>query len=406
MFAGRGDEEAPKYTFETPRRVKSQTNPSTSTPLSVKVSARKIVGFRSSILRENPESSEDIRRDGLSKTDIRASPRLLGYLFQLLASTVMLITVIQFYREKPTANFFSDVGGGTVDKRIYASKNGPVFYWKLIGCVAVGAAGAGMSLVCILIHFDTIFLPRLWFAIFRDGSKWEEVLLIWLLLFWVGGLYVCTSSLSVGEVQANVYFTSWICFLSAGLNYGVWRVSAGKPSIAEKINFHHRETTYNWFWTLFFVCVFALSATDIYLNRNEITLRIKGEVINLSHREWIMIISIIWGFVGICLCALFFNHYLTRSIEFKLCDSRSRFVIGWRHVEGVVILGMLGVFFWFTYALTGADGVVNGLNNGYFSVWGSFFNSVFTFGTWLRENKNIEYIVRSGENNRRRSQAP
>jgi hypothetical protein len=33
-------------------------------------------------------------------------------------------------------------------------------------------------------------------------------------------------------------------------------------------------------------------------------------------------------------------------------------------------------------------------SNAYFGVWGSFFNSVFLFGTWLKENKNIDYFVR------------
>lgn len=28
----------------------------------------------------------------------------------------------------------------------------------------------------------------------------------------------------------------------------------------------------------------------------------------------------------------------------------------------------------------------------YFGAWGSFINSVFLFATWLRENKNLEFI--------------
>jgi hypothetical protein len=62
---------------------------------------------------------------------------------------------------------------------------------------------------------------------------------------------------------------------------------------------------------------------------------------------------------------------------------------------------MVGVFFWFIYIYTGVDGAINGTSNAYYSLWGSFFNAVFAFGTWLRENKGIEYIVRDGGNDQR-----
>jgi hypothetical protein len=62
---------------------------------------RSIVGFRSSILRElsvraddlDAEEDEEIVR--VSSEDIRASPRLLGYMFCMIAALVMLVSVIQ-----------------------------------------------------------------------------------------------------------------------------------------------------------------------------------------------------------------------------------------------------------------------------------------------------------------------
>jgi hypothetical protein len=76
-------------------------------------------------------------------------------------------------------------------------------------------------------------------------------------------------------------------------------------------------------------------------------------------------------------------------------------IFGWRQLEGFIILTATGCKFWVILEYTGVDGVINGLSNAYFGVWGSFFNSVFAFGTWLRENKNMEYIMREsdGENN-------
>ena len=75
-------------------------------------------------------------------------------------------------------------------------------------------------------------------------------------------------------------------------------------------------------------------------------------------------------------------------------------MVGWRHnIEGVVILGMVGLFFWLVFTQTGANGTISGLNNAYFGAWGSFFNAIFTLSAWLKENKGIEYLVR--ENHRR-----
>jgi hypothetical protein len=62
---------------------------------------RSIVGFRSSILRElsvredDPNAEQDEEKVRMSSEDIRASPRLLGYMFCMIAALVMLVSVIQ-----------------------------------------------------------------------------------------------------------------------------------------------------------------------------------------------------------------------------------------------------------------------------------------------------------------------
>jgi hypothetical protein len=389
------------------RLASSMASPGRSQSQSPRVASRRIVGFRGSIIREiKPEEAEAKLKSELSKTDIRASPRLVGYVFQLLASSVMLVSVIQFYRAQENNDFvtlFHNGDEGRCDRRIYASVNGPVYCWKLIGCVGVGCFGAAIYLFVLLVHFDTVCLPKLWFLVFRDGSKWEKYLLRLMILFWLAGLHINTSSLSVGEVQANVYFTTWISFGSAVLNCGVWRVSAGLPSLAEKISFHRRETTYNWTWTLFWSAVFAASVTDVYFNRDEVSIRIRGgEVSDLERLTWIQVMVVNWGLVCVCIVALLLNHYMTRSLELKLWGE-NRFILGWRQIEGIVLLGMVGVFFWFIYIYTGVDGAINGISNAYYSLWGSFFNAVFAFGTWLRENKDIEFIVRDDGHDHRPS---
>ena len=91
-------------------------------------------------------------------------------------------------------------------------------------------------------------------------------------------LFDYLSSQQVG----NVYFTTWIAFGSIALNYGVWRESAGLPSVAEQVSVLRRETTYNWIWIGIFSAIFAGAATDMYRNRDDIELRFQGEVLILQ----------------------------------------------------------------------------------------------------------------------------
>lgn len=207
-------------------------------------SSRKAVRLKSSLIRDK-KGNHNFR--ALSSEDIRASPRLLGYCFQLLASIVMLISVSTFLSEEERENteiwdIFNRMIGDS--KGLYYSyESRAVFAWKLFGCFAVSGLGTIITLAIILVHFDTICFPSYWLRTFRDGSNYEQVLLISLGIFWAFALHINTSSLSVGQSQANVFFTSWISFFSAIQNYGIWRISAGRASIFNMINEHHRETT-------------------------------------------------------------------------------------------------------------------------------------------------------------------
>ena len=62
-------------------------------------------------------------------------------------------------------------------------------------------------------------------------------------------------------------------------------------------------------------------------------------------------------------------------------------------MEGLLILLSTGLKFWVILRYAAVDGVIPGLSNAYFGVWGSFFNGVFCFGTWLREHENMEFLV-------------
>lgn len=269
----------------------------------------------------------------------------------------------------------------------------------------MSSAGVALSLLTVVVHFDTVMAPKLWVSLFRDGSLAERNWIWILVLFWASAVHVCTSTLSVGESQPNVYFTTWIAFGATAMNYGVWRESAGLPAVTVQVTTLSRETTYNWVWTCFFSYIFAGSATDMYYNRDEIVLRYNGDALDLVTKDWIIILSVVWSEVAVCLTAIMLNESsFQTSWQLPCVVTRStgnyRCVLGWRQLEGVVIGLATGCKFWVILRYATVDGVIPGLSNAYFGVWGSFFNSVFALGTWLRETKNIEYIVRDVDEGR------
>jgi len=369
--------------LEARSKQKNRSEPTRSSDRS----SKRVMGFRSSIFR--PSKEETIPQRGLSTSDIRASPRLIGYIYQLVASVVLLISCVAFFKtEQRLADFDLEAIRKNLRREIHYSVAGPVYFWKLIGSQVIGTLGVAMTLIITVAHFDTVCFPKFWLAIFRDGSKWEQNILKLMILFWALALHICTSSLSVGEVQGNVFFTTWIAFAASAMNYGVWKTSAGFESLAEKVSTHHRETTYNWLWLLLCICIFAGAATDIYFNREELDIRFGEDGSDLSEPGWFIVLAVVWSFLGLGIISVALNHFSTQSLDIR-CGDRCRLVIGWRHAEGLIILFMVVVFFILLIEHSGANGVVNGLNNSYFSMWGAFFNSVFLLGTWLRENKNM-----------------
>jgi hypothetical protein len=122
---------------------------------------------------------------------------------------------------------------------------------------------------------------------------------------------------------------------------GTWRVSAGKKSIALFINNHERETTYNWLWTMFFAATCAGSTCSAYANHEYVNLYYQGQPLDVSQREWIVIMCVLWSFVIICMVSIALNHYLKKSCEIRVCGG-GVVLFGWRQTEGLIALGLAG----------------------------------------------------------------
>lgn len=307
----------------------------------------------------------------------------------------MLASVVQFFRSPGTVPpQFQDSFNS--ERYFVTSTNTVILWWKVWGAIAVSATGCFIYLVIILAHFNTICLPNLWMNQFRDGSIAERNLLMLLIFFWIAGLHINTSSLSVAESQPNVFFTTWIAFCATVNNLAVWRESAGLLSLFDKRS-HARETTYNWLWTAFFSTILAGSVADIYIYRDEITLQSDGQELNISQDSWIIVLSVVWTEVAVCCVALLLNHFQVEPYKLpchcRRHDHSVRCVFGWRQLEGLVLIVSVGGKYYVVLKYTGADTVINGLSNAYIGAWGTFFSASWCFGTWLKENRNINYIV-------------
>lgn len=276
-----------------------------------------------------------------------------------------------------------------------------MYRWKLWGALIASASGLLLSFITVLMHFDSILAPTIWVRLFRHGSVFERNWIVLLILYWAGAVFVSTSTLSVGESQANVFFAAWFAFSSMALNFKVWRDSSDSPD-----SVFRRETSSNWFWVAIFSFVFAAAATDMFFNRKEVLLQYRGQTLDLVDNDWLIILIVVWAEVLVCLIAIAMNEFIAAATTYEVPFCKVIFVIGWRQLEALVIILATGTKFWVILEYAAAvDGVISGLSNSYFGVWGSFLNSIFCLGTWLRENKDIEYFIheRNGRllNNRR-----
>ena len=329
------------------------------------------VNFRTALRDSDHDESETFRDRVGNQADIRGSPRLMGYLSCGLASSVNLVSVMQFYS-------YDDKGGMiTVFRRQLNETDGQptddqevvfrttILKPKLNGAVGVASAGVFFSLIILWMHMDTVVCPQLWREVFKDGSVHERNILILSIAFWIFGLYVCTSSFSIGEVQANVYFTTWICFFSIVNTYHEWRVSAGKKTLQDLL-VNERETMRNWIGTAFCTFVAGLSVSDLYAFRNNLKFKIDGEEVKVPLEQWIRVLALVWSCAGACIGCIVMIHFW-RKPKYPCGPSRCRF--DGRFIECAVLLVMIAVWFWGILEYTEVKGAINGPSNAYFSIW-------------------------------------
>jgi hypothetical protein len=74
-----------------------------------------------------------------------------------------------------------------------------------------------------------------------------------------------------------------------------------------------------------------------------------------------------------------------------------KFRIIFRQTEGLILLGLLGMYAYVITRYTGVQTPINGINNPYLATWCTFFAIVLSFSTWLRDKKNVAWIHAEGD---------
>lgn len=138
---------------------------------------------------------------------------------------------------------------------------------------------------------------------------------------------------------------------------------AKTSSISEIFQNSAVATNYNWTCTLFFSFVTLLSLLDMFV------------VANMLREKTSMIMLL---FTSACVvCCLF-------ALSMNACCAAPQ--SPWHKLEGLLALLLASFWTWVVCRLTGINGIVNGPNNCYIGVWGSFYFSISTVGIWLKEH--------------------
>jgi len=196
-----------------------------------------IKGFRNFLTISKTSADEQPSIDNTERSsnktsrymeDISTSPRLLGYVFSCISSALAMITATVFYvrgttvaspitvesyarqvgielTKNETELFTQRIDDMNKTYHLYFGSGGSlVQQYKVYGAIAVSGLLTLITLTIVIAHFDSILCVKKNRINFRDGSKVERNLILFLLFLSVIALHINTSKFSVGEAQANV----------------------------------------------------------------------------------------------------------------------------------------------------------------------------------------------------------
>ena len=155
--------------------------------------------------------------------------------------------------------------------------------------------------------------------------------------------------------------------------------------------FYYLAIAYNWMWAGIFSVIMLFSLLDLYVHRDSDSTLLGLSLEDVLPQTWRRLWILTAVTTSLCLCVPLTNHYLTLPQSDRRTSIR-KFRIIFRQVEGLILLGLLGMYAYIITRFTGVQSPINGINNPYLSTWGTFLCIVLCFSTWLRDKKNVAWV--------------
>ena len=351
--------------------------------------------------RDRRKDATPIAAASLLRNDISASPRLYGYCVCLISSIVSMISSSIFYtngtvvpptvemveedmslnatlmtseQKEITLAWFRALNDQNV-RYMYGVNGNFVQRWQAIGSMAVSGLMSLVTLLVVIAHFDSYFFPRKFRNFFADGSKSERNLLFVLITISICALQINTSRFSVGEAQANVFFSTWTSFIALIFNYELWRTNAGRHLTFQNVLFDVNFPTKR-FWLLLaiFSTIAFLAFLEHILHHN-----FWGEDIDCTKLS----ASNLWLWLGLVSCSLSwgFIYYRNRRLT-DVSNPKLLWVVETTFASALVAIMGAAI----SNLTGGLSDKVPCPSNLYFGLWGAFVVAVWILGSLLQNH--------------------
>ena len=353
--------------------------------------------------RRKDKDARSVADSSLLLNDISTSPRLYGYCVCAISSIVSMISSTIFCTngtvEPPTIEMIEtasdynltltpqlrDITSAWVDALndqwimyFYGVNGNIVQRWKAYGAIAISALMALVSLLVVIAHFDSYFFPKAFRHFFANGSESERNLLIVLICIAICALEINTSRFSVGEAQANVFFSTWTNFIACIFNYELWRTNAGRHLTFQNILFDSNFPTKR-FWmllaifaTITLLAFFEHSLHNTFLKDEEDTMNCT----TVSARN-------LWMWISVVTCLLTWGYLYYRN---RRLSDVSNPKLTWA-LETVFAAALVaGKGFAISDFTGGVSDKVPCPSNLYFGLWGAFVVATWILGILLQNH--------------------
>mmetsp|Transcript_5612 Transcript_5612/g.8268 ORF Transcript_5612/g.8268 Transcript_5612/m.8268 type:complete len:348 (-) Transcript_5612:95-1138(-) len=314
----------------------------------------------SSLRQKSLRQLTSYQREEIFSSDLTSSNRLLGYVLADINCLICAVSAVLFLQR-----------GGVYRLTV-------TIPWKIYAAITFGFLGAFIFFFIILCHFDTRFFPQIWWRMFKKGSVIERNIILLLMLYWIVGLWVCTSAGSVGTAQANVFFSSWIVLGAIAWVFMSWRDDAECFSIIKWARKGYPFKRYlillaitSTFGLLFWIDVILCNSVSSYCDFKSID---TPENLIRNGINWVLGLNA--ASLGTSVVIVLLNETCFRQ----------KFQNTWKYTQGIILLSAVVLWSYVVLSIQAKyEEFLYYPSNFYFLTWGSFLFAMSAFASWLHD---------------------